>query len=37
MKLELPKAALNPDQLIAFLVECDRAVQELAVNASSQP
>ncbi len=32
MKLELPKAALNPDQLIAFLVECDRAVQELAVT-----
>lgn len=32
MKLELPKAALAPDQLLAFLVECDRAVQDLAMT-----
>ena len=32
MKLELPKAALAPDQLLAFLVECDRAVQDLTMT-----
>lgn len=31
MKLQLPDAALAPDQLLGFLVECDRAVQELAI------
>ncbi len=32
MKLVLPNAALAPDQLLAFLVECDRAVQDLAMT-----
>ena len=36
MKLELPKAALVPDQLLAFLVECDRAVQDLTMTQRAQ-
>lgn len=31
MKLQLPDAALSPDQLLDFLVQCDRAVQELSI------
>ena len=31
VKLVLPKGALSPDQLLAFLGDCDRAVQDLTL------
>lgn len=36
MRLELPRVQRTPDQMLGFLMECDRAVQELSLAHKSE-